>query len=107
MWWTDGSNAIAFSCGSSSWVAINAESSPVTETFSTGLPAGTYCNIINGTASGGACGGTTVAVNAAGQATVTVPAAGAVGIDVNAMATTTSSAPASPHPATGSPMTTR
>jgi alpha-amylase len=85
-WWTDGSNAIAFSRGSSAWVAINAESSPVTETFSTGLPAGTYCNVINGTASGGACTGTTVAVNAAGQATVTVPAAGAVGIDVNAMA---------------------
>ena len=85
-WWTDGSNAIAFSRGSSAWVAINAESSPVTETFSTGLPAGTYCNVINGPASGGACTGTTVAVNAAGQATVTVPAAGAVGIDVNAMA---------------------
>ncbi len=90
-WWTDGSNAIAFSRGSSAWVAINAESSPVTETFSTGLPAGTYCNIINGPASGGACTGTTVAVNAAGQATVTVPATGTVGIDVNAMAATSGS----------------
>ncbi|MDX6393570.1 MAG: alpha-amylase [Streptosporangiaceae bacterium] len=90
-WWTDGSNAIAFSRGSSAWVAINAESSPVTGTFSTGLAAGTYCNIINGPASGGACPGTTVAVNAAGQATVTVPAAGTVGIDVNAMAATSGS----------------
>jgi alpha-amylase len=87
-WWTDGSNAIAFSRGSSAWVAINAESAPVTGTFSTGLPGGTYCNIINGPASGGACTGTTVAVNAAGQATVTVPATGTVGIDVNAMAAT-------------------
>ena len=36
-WWSDGSNAIAFSRGSAAWVAINAESTPVTEDFSTGL----------------------------------------------------------------------
>jgi len=84
-WWTDGSNAIAFSRGSSAWVAIDAESSPVTETLTTGLPAGTYCDVITGGLSGGTCTGTAVAVNAAGQATVTVPAMGAVGIDVNAM----------------------
>jgi alpha-amylase len=86
-WWTDGSNAIAFSRGSAAWVAINGESAPVTETFSTGLPAGTYCDVISGAASGGACTGAAVAVNASGQATVTVPAMGAVGLDVNAMAT--------------------
>jgi alpha-amylase len=84
-WWTDGSNAIAFSRGSSAWVAVDAESSPVTETFTTGLPAGTYCDVITGGLSGGTCTGTAVAVNAAGQATVTVPAMGAVGIDVNAI----------------------
>ena len=39
-WWTNGSNAIAFSRGSAAWVAINAENTPVTEDFSTGLPAG-------------------------------------------------------------------
>jgi alpha-amylase len=81
-WWTDGDNVIAFSRGSAAWVAINAESAPVTETFSTGLPAGTYCDVISGAAAGGACTGTVVAVSAAGQATVTVPALGAVGIDV-------------------------
>ena len=86
-WWTDGDNVIAFSRGSAAWVAINAESAPVTETFSTGLPVGTYCDVISGAAVDGACTGTVVAVNAAGQATVTVPAMGAVGIDVNAMAT--------------------
>jgi alpha-amylase len=86
-WWTDGSDVIAFSRGSAAWVAINAESAPVTETFSTGLPAGTYCDVISGAASGGACTGTAVAVNADGQATVTVPAMDAVGIDVDAMAT--------------------
>ena len=52
-WWTDGSNAIAFSRGSAAWVAINAESAPVTENFSTGLPAGTYCDVISGAAAAG------------------------------------------------------
>jgi alpha-amylase len=84
-WWTDGSDAIAFSRGSSAWVAINAESSPVTETFATGLPAGTYCDVTSGPPAAGACAGRTVPVNAAGQATVTVPAQGAAAIDVNAM----------------------
>ena len=81
-WWSDGSDAIAFSRGSAAWVAINAESAPVTETFSTGLPAGVYCDVISGAAGAGGCTGGTVTVNAAGQATVTVPAKGAVGIDV-------------------------
>ncbi|HEY9244030.1 MAG TPA: alpha amylase C-terminal domain-containing protein, partial [Streptosporangiaceae bacterium] len=86
-WWTDGSNAIAFSRGSAAWVAINAEIAPVTETFSTGLPAGTYCDVISGPpAAAGGCTGSPVTVNAAGQATVTVPAMGAVGIDVAAVA---------------------
>jgi alpha-amylase len=85
-WWSDGSNAIAFSRGSAAWVAINAENAPVTEDFSTGLPAGTYCDVISGAAAAGGCTGGTVTVNAAGQATVTVPATGAVGIDVDAVA---------------------
>jgi alpha-amylase len=92
-WWSDGGNVIAFSRGSAAWVAINAESAPVTETFSTGLPPGAYCDVISGTAVDEACTGTVVAVNAAGQATVTVPAMGAVGIDVNA------SSPRPPAPA--------
>ena len=86
-WWSDGDDAIAFSRGSDAWVAINDETSPLTRTFSTGLPQGTYCDVISGAAANGACTGTAVAVNAAGQATVTVPADGAVAIDVNSTAT--------------------
>jgi len=81
-WWSDGGNAIAFSRGSAAWVAINAESAPVTRTFATGLPAGTYCDVI----SGPGCSGTAVTVGSSGQATVTVPAMGAVGIDIGAVA---------------------
>src|SRR6266851_6115549 len=61
-WWTDGSDAIAFSRGSAAWVAIDDENSPVTRAFSTGLPAGTYCDVITGSVSGGACTGATVVV---------------------------------------------
>ncbi len=86
-WWSDGSDAIAFSRGSAAWVAINAENAPVTGDFSTGLPAGVYCDVVSGPAGAGGCAGGTVTVNAAGQATVTLPAMGAVGIDVAAMAT--------------------
>ena len=86
-WWSDGENAIAFSRGNDAWVAINDESGPVTETFSTGLPEGTYCDVISGAAVDGACTGTAVAVSPSGQATVTVPVDDAVAIDVDSTAT--------------------
>ncbi len=83
-WWSDGRDAIAFSRGASAWIAINAESTPVTEDFSTGLAAGTYCDVISGAAAAGGCTGATITVGAGGQALVTVPALSAVGIDVAA-----------------------
>jgi alpha-amylase len=86
-WWTDGDDAIAFSRGGDAWAGINDESSPITQTFTTGLPEGTYCDVISGAAAGGACTGTAVAVNAEGQATVTLPADDAVAIDVDSVAT--------------------
>jgi len=86
-WWSDGDDAIAFSRGSDAWVAINDESSSLTSTFATGLPAGTYCDVISGAAVDGACTGTVVAVNSSGQATVTVPADDAVAIDISSVAT--------------------
>ncbi|GAB2693770.1 carbohydrate-binding module family 20 domain-containing protein [Kitasatospora kifunensis] len=72
-WWDNGSSAIAFSRGNTAWVAINNGGSAVTQTFSTGLAPGSYCDVIHGTpAAGGTCSGPTVTVNATGQATVTV-----------------------------------
>jgi alpha-amylase len=82
-WWDDGSNAIAFSRGAQGWVAINTEGSALTRTFATGLPAGSYCDVITGGASGGRCAGQAVTVDGSGNATVTVPANGAVAVDVN------------------------
>ncbi|MFI0895536.1 carbohydrate-binding module family 20 domain-containing protein [Streptomyces sp. NPDC020983] len=47
-WWDNGNNAIAFGRGSKGFVAINHEGSALTRTFSTSLPAGTYCDVQHG-----------------------------------------------------------
>jgi alpha-amylase len=86
-WWDDGSNAIAFGRGASGWVAINKEGSALTRTFATGLPAGTYCDVITGGASGGTCKGGAVTVDGSGNATVTIPANDAVAIDTSSTGT--------------------
>ena len=62
------------------WITINNGPEAQTRTFSTGLPAGTYCNLIKGVPSGGSCAGIPVTVDGHGQARVTVPALGAVAI---------------------------
>ncbi len=70
-WSSPNGNVIAFSRGAKGWIAINNGSGAHTGTFATGLPAGTYGDVI---------GGATVTVNASGTATVTVPAKGAVAV---------------------------
>ncbi|MEU9985534.1 alpha-amylase family protein [Streptomyces sp. NPDC048045] len=62
-WWDNGNNAIAFGRGTKGYVAINHESSPLTRTYQTSLPSGTYCNVQNNT---------TVTVNSGGQFTATL-----------------------------------
>ena len=81
--WTDGDNVIAFSKGHRGWAAFNNGAAPQTITVQTGLPRGTYCNVVVSTASRGGCthGSTPVQVNQAGLATVTVDAYSAVALD--------------------------
>jgi len=83
-WWSDGNNAIGFSRGSAGFVAINNEGAALTRTFATGLAAGSYCDVIHGSASGGRCTGPAVTVDGSGNASITVPAGDAVAIDVAA-----------------------
>ncbi|WP_063774978.1 carbohydrate-binding module family 20 domain-containing protein [Streptacidiphilus anmyonensis] len=92
-WYDDGSNLIAFSRGDKAWITINNENTTQTRTFQTGLPAGTYCDVIHGdyTASTGACSGPTVAVDANGDATVSVAAKDAVALYALTTSTTTPS----------------
>lgn len=83
-WWSNGANQIAFSRGNLGFVAINKEGGALTRTFTTGLPAGVYCDVIHGDPSPGACSGPTITVNTAGLATFTVAAMDAVALHVNA-----------------------
>jgi alpha-amylase len=83
-WATDGNDLIAFSRGDAAWIAINNGSAAETATFATGLPDGSYCDIIADTYSNGTCSGSGIVV-ANGQATVTVPADGSVAIDANSV----------------------
>ena len=45
-WWSNNSNQIAFSRGGIGFVAINLNSSMMSQKILTTLPAGTYCNIL-------------------------------------------------------------
>jgi alpha-amylase len=84
-WYDDGVNLIAFSRGDQGWITINNSTAPKTRTFTTGLPRGTYCDIIHGDSFGGACSGPTVTVNGTGRATVTVAAKDAVALYVGTL----------------------
>ena len=82
-WWDNGNNAIAFTRGDKGFIVINRESTALTQTIASGMPAGTYCDLISGgvTGGGGACVGTSVTVAANGDVSVNVPAMTAVAID--------------------------
>jgi len=72
-WWS-ASNQIAFSRGDRGFVAINNSTSDLSRTFTTGLPAGTYHDVI---------GSGTVTVASNGTASLTIPPTTAVAIDTN------------------------
>jgi alpha-amylase len=65
-WWDNGANAIAFSRGDRGFAAISRESVHVSSPVLTGLPAGTYCDVLTGGRTGTGCAGTAVVVDAAG-----------------------------------------
>jgi alpha-amylase len=79
-WWDDGANAIAFSRGDRGFVAINLEDATVTAEAATSLPPGTYCDALTGGLAAGACVGTSVVVDSAGQARVDLGAHRAVAV---------------------------
>lgn len=49
-WWNQGADAIAFSRGDRGFVAINGGSAAVTATVPTGMPPGTYTDLLTGSA---------------------------------------------------------
>ncbi len=80
-WWDDGANAIAFSRGTKGFVAISREAAAVDITITTGVPSGTYCDILSGGLAGAACTGTPVVVDAAGAVHLSLAPNSAVAID--------------------------
>ncbi|HEY0001595.1 MAG TPA: carbohydrate-binding module family 20 domain-containing protein [Actinoplanes sp.] len=83
-WWSNGNNQIAFGRGTKAYAVFNRGGS-LSRTFSTSLPAGTYCDVANGDLINGACTGTTYTVNASGQFTATVAANSMLALHVNAV----------------------
>ena len=71
-WWDNGNNQIAFSRGSKGFVAINNEGSDLNQSLQTGMPAGSYCDVISGKLENGRCTGKVVVVGSDGRATITI-----------------------------------
>ncbi|MFE0176038.1 alpha-amylase family protein [Streptomyces sp. NPDC059002] len=83
-WWDNGGSAIAFGRGSKGFVALNNGDGELTQTFTTSLPAGTYCNVAK--AAPGDCAGDTVTVGADGKVAATLPARGTLALHTGALA---------------------
>lgn len=79
-WWDNGSNAIAFSRGDKGFVAINRESATVSATIRTGLPTGTYCDVLTGGRNPSACTGTSVVIDEGGLLALSLPSNTAIAI---------------------------
>ncbi|QRV89259.1 alpha-amylase [Ceratobasidium sp. AG-Ba] len=78
--WVTGTNQqIAFGRGSTGYVVINNADSAWSRTFTTPLAAGSYCDMISGSASGGTCTGSSYTVSG-GTFAATVPARSAIAI---------------------------
>jgi alpha-amylase len=80
-WWDNGANAIAFSRGNKGFVAINDETTPLTVTVTTGMPPGTYCDLLTGGLVGAACAGSSVVVDSTGAVPLSLQPASAIAID--------------------------
>ncbi|PSR82077.1 hypothetical protein PHLCEN_2v6147 [Hermanssonia centrifuga] len=85
-WVSPQSQQIAFGRGALGFVAINNADSDWTATFTTSLPAGSYCDVISGTSSSGKCTGLGFTVSG-GTFSATVPARSAIAIHTGALGT--------------------
>ncbi|MEJ2217795.1 MAG: alpha-amylase family protein [Gemmatimonadota bacterium] len=82
-WWDDGADAIAFSRGDRGFVAINHDTAAVDTLIATGMPAGSYCDLLTGGLAGGACAGTSLVVDSTGAVRVQLAANAALAIDAD------------------------
>ncbi len=82
-WWGEAS-AVAFGREDRGFVVVNGAADPVTQTWTTSLAAGDYCDVQTGTLADGACTGAVVTVAEDGTFTATVPGKSALAIHVDA-----------------------
>jgi len=83
-WISPSSQQIAFARGSLGFVAINNKDTAWTTTFATGLPAGSYCNVIEGPSQRGMCSGTAFSIGNGGRLTVTIGPRQAIAVHTGA-----------------------
>ncbi|NXC76744.1 AMYP amylase, partial [Anhinga anhinga] len=67
-WWDNGSNQVAFGRGNKGFIVFNNDDWSLNVTLQTGLPAGTYCDVISGQKKGDRCTAAEVYVAADGMA---------------------------------------
>ena len=70
-WWDNGAHQIAFSRGNKAFYAVSNEGD-IDAWLATGMPEGTYCDIISGSLENGACTGKSVYVGGDGRAHIQV-----------------------------------
>ena len=76
--WDNGNHQIAFSRGGVAFMAMNnEEGNDLSMTLQTGMPSGSYCDVISGdiTSDGSSCTGTQVEVDGSGNAYISLSAA--------------------------------
>lgn len=76
-WQTSGNDRIAFSRGNVGFVAINSNGGAWSQTLTTGLPNGSYCDLLSGGKVNGQCAGTVINVQN-NVASINVPARWAI-----------------------------
>ncbi|KAH9054852.1 hypothetical protein EDB87DRAFT_1567972, partial [Lactarius vividus] len=90
-WVSPSSQRIAFARGSDGFVAINNADSEWSTAFMTGLPGGSYCNVIDGSSSPeDTCTGTAFTIGPDGSMSVTVGAHQAIAVHTGALGSGTS-----------------
>ncbi len=62
-WWDNGNNQIAFGRGDRGFIVFNGEGGTLNVNLQTGLPAGTYCDVISGSKDGNSCTGTKITID--------------------------------------------
>ncbi|KAM4641397.1 pancreatic alpha-amylase-like isoform 1-T2 [Discoglossus pictus] len=67
-WWDNGSNQVAFGRGNRGFIVFNNDDWHMDVTLNTGLPAGTYCDVISGQKEGSRCTGRQINVGGDGRA---------------------------------------